>query len=85
MSHTEGQEALLGAPSVEACRVLSPEAPVVHGVNVVGLALVVAHVHQGCGVDLHLALQLVAADLPLVHLPIKGTGEQRDEVEGNTR
>lgn len=70
---------MLGA-TLEACRVLGPEAPMIDGVYVVGLTLVVAHVHQGGRVDLHLALELVAADLPLVYLPATGTGEERGEV-----
>lgn len=76
MSHTEGGEALPGA-TLETGRVLGPEAPVVDGVHVVGLTLVVADVHQGGRVDFHFALQLVAADLPLMYLPITDTGEQR--------
>lgn len=57
-----------GRASLESGGVLRAEATVVDGVLVVGLALVVAYVHGRGGVDLHLALQLVAADLPLVHL-----------------
>lgn len=57
-----------GRAILESSGVLRAEATVVDGVLVVGLALIVAHVHGRSGVDLHLALQLVVADLPLMHL-----------------
>ena len=63
-----GAKGIPGA-ALEAGRVLGPEAPVIHCMNVVGLTLVVTHVHQSGGVDLHLALQLVPPDLPFVYLP----------------
>lgn len=48
--------------------IVRPESPAVHGVLVVRLALVEARVLLGRGVDLHLGLDGVVADRPLVHL-----------------
>ena len=54
--------------TLEAGRILGSKASVIHGVNVVGLTLIVTHIHEGGRVDLHLALQFVPPDLPLVYL-----------------
>lgn len=68
--------------------IIRPEAPAVHGVLVVRLALVEARVLLGRGVDLHLGLDGVVADRPLVYLRQGGPslalslgGEARSLVE----